>query len=149
MRAEAPKDYTPVQRLSDAGASALPRGVKIALAGLWCLILAGLLALLWMGEAEAHEAASGEWLYPAGCCNSAATAVNGDCARIASFHVVAGQGGYDVTLFPGDHPQLKTKGYIGTVPYATTRDSPDGEFHICLATNGTQRYCFFAPPPGV
>jgi hypothetical protein len=88
------------------------------------------------------------WDYPAGCCNSAATSPNGDCAPISSAYVTEGPDGYVIDLPIGSHPKLKTKGYRGLVPYGKERASPEGNYHICLQTDGAYRYCFFAGARG-
>lgn len=98
------------------------------------------------GQARAHHAPSGLWTYPPGCCNSAATHPTGDCAPIPEMSVRETPDGYAVTLAPGQHPKLKSKGYSGLIPYRSARPSPDGEYHICLSTDGARRYCFFSPP---
>lgn len=99
--------------------------------------------------ALAHTTATGI-AYPPSCCNSAATHPNGDCAPISSANVVARPDGYHVTLKPGQHPKLLTKGYSAIIPYKLARALPvdDGQFHICLSTDGQVRYCFFAPGQG-
>lgn len=88
------------------------------------------------------------WLYPPGCCQSAATSSNGDCAPIASKYVTEGPDGYHISLPIGSHPKLKKKGYLGIVPYNIVKPSPSGDYHICLSTDGANRYCFFAGPRG-
>jgi hypothetical protein len=103
----------------------------------------------WALPAWGHTAPSGEFVYPPGCCHSAATNPNGDCAPIPDGTVTAHHDGWHVTLAAGQHPKLKTKGYVAVIPYGQAKVSDDGEFHICLAPEGSHRYCFFAPPPGV
>lgn len=107
----------------------------------FCLLLAF--------KVQAHQSASGEFVYPPSCCNSAATSPTGDCAAISSRFVTARADGYHVNLGVGQHPKLHTQGYSGVIPYNLTRKSEDGQFHICLSTDGVSRFCFFAPPPGV
>jgi hypothetical protein len=99
--------------------------------------------------AMAHEAASGMFEYPPLCCNSARTSPTGDRDTISSAAVIARADGYHVNLGVGAHPKLLTKGYACVIPYNLAKPSPDGQFHICLSTDGEHRYCFFAPPPGV
>jgi hypothetical protein len=109
-------------------------------------------ALIWLASvwpALAHMSPSGEFMYPPSCCNSAATSATGDCAPISPASVVARADGYHVTLGVGQHPKLLTKGYSAVIPYKVARPSEDGQFHVCLSTDGQNRYCFFAPPPGV
>lgn len=116
-------------------------------------LLAGLVLVGLHGLARAHEAtnAQGEKLginYPPGCCNSAATSPNGDCAPISDRYVTEGPDGYHVDLPIGAHPKLKTRGYSSVIPYSQARKQPlSNDYHICLTENGTYRYCFF-PKPG-
>lgn len=105
--------------------------------------------LAWVWPALGHEAMSikGDplgWVWPPECCNSAATSPTGDCAVIDPSTVREGPDGYIVTLRVGDHPRLKTKGYTAVIPYHLARDSPSGEYGICLTTDGNHRFCFFA-----
>lgn len=111
-------------------------------------ITALFLSLLGTGVVGAHEAPSGKWTYPLGCCRSAEEP-GGDCAPIDDRFVVFGDDGWHVNIPRGGHPQLLNKGYSGVVPFATTRPSPDGQTHICLSRDGASRYCFFKLPPGV
>ena len=87
-------------------------------------------------------------VYPPECCNSAATSPTGDCAPIDDQYVTERPDGYHVDLPVGAHPKLLTKGYHGVIPYSDVRTTPiDNRYHICLATDGIARYCFF-PKPG-
>lgn len=106
------------------------------------------IAIAWMFPALAHTAPSGEFVYPPGCCHSAATNPNGDYAPIPDGAVKATPTGWQVTLAVGQHPKLKTKGYQAVIPYSEAKYADDGEFHICLSVDGAHRFCFFAPPPG-
>lgn len=118
---------------------------------LWAMAVLFYVIFTWamVGPALAHITATGV-VYPPACCHSAATHVNGDCAPISSDAVVARADGYHVTLKPGQHPKLLTKGYSAVIPYTLARQLPedDGQFHICLSTDGQVRYCFFAPGQG-
>lgn len=111
---------------------------------------AGIAALLLIsGPAQAHDAMSVKgdplgWIWPGECCNSAATSPTGDCAVIDASTVEEKADGYHITLRPGQHPRLKTKGYSAVIPYGMERNSPSGEYGICLGTDGSLRYCFFA-----
>lgn len=96
--------------------------------------------------ARSHEAPSGQWDYPSGCCFSAATNPNGDCAPISERFIKARPDGYHLDLPIGAHPKLKTKGYKGIVPYSQAKPSGDLEFHLCVALDGAYRYCFFVAP---
>jgi hypothetical protein len=111
-------------------------------------ILAGLVLVGGTKLVYPHTAPSGEFVYPPGCCHSAATNPNGDCAPIPDGTVTAHSDGWHITLAIGQHPKLKTKGYTAVIPYAQAKYADDGEFHICLSNDGAVRYCFFAPPPG-
>lgn len=88
------------------------------------------------------------WSWPRECCNSAATSPTGDCAVIDSRYVTEGPDGYRINIPKGGHPKLLTKGYAGIVPYGQERDSPSGEYGICLSTDGNHRFCFFAGAKG-
>lgn len=119
-----------------------PVAVALLLAALAAVaLLAGFIA-----KASAHEAQSQMWTYPAGCCNSAATSPNGDCDVISGRYVKATPDGYELDLPIGAHPKLKTKGYRGFVPMAQVRQSGDFDYHLCISTDGANRYCFFAAP---
>lgn len=108
-----------------------------------------ILALLLVSPAMAHEATNIDgyplgWDYPARCCNSAKNSPTGDCAPISAMHVKEGPDGYAVNIPVGGHPKLKTRGYSSLIPYGQERVSPEGNYHICLTTDGTHRYCFFS-----
>lgn len=96
-------------------------------------------------KVRAHVADSG-MVYPTWCCNSAATSPTGDCAPIASKFVTERADGYHVNIPAGGHPQLKTRSYSSIIPYDNAKKSEDGQPHICLAFEGTSRFCFFMPP---
>lgn len=104
------------------------------------------------GNAWPHPAtnAAGEPIgenYPSSCCNSAATHPTGDCAPISDLYVTERSDGYHIDLPTGAHPKLITKGYSGIVPYGTEKQPLSNDYHICLATDGAIRFCFF-PKPG-
>lgn len=82
------------------------------------------------------------WAYPPECCQ------NIDCSVIDAKYVKEGPDGFEINLPVGAHPMLKTKGYVGIVPYSAARSAPDGEYHICLGTDGYTRFCFFAGSRG-
>jgi hypothetical protein len=105
-------------------------------------------------EARPHQAmtAAGEPLpivYPPSCCNSAATSPHGDCAPISDEYVHEGPNGYEINLPIGAHPKLKTKGYSAIIPYRESKQPISNDYHICLATDGSHRYCFFGKPGAV
>ncbi len=105
------------------------------------------LALLLSAPAWAHEAQStaGQplgWNWDPVCCGSR------DCAIIPDSAVVEGPDGFHVTLGPGQHPMLTTKGYSAVIPYGSEKTSPTGEYGICLASEGTYRFCFYSGGKG-
>lgn len=117
------------------------------------LAIAGAFFVLLMGIAMAHEArtVAGQPLdvfYPPNCCNSAATSPTGDCAPISDEYVTERADGYHINIPIGGHPKLKTKGYIGIVPYTDVKKPISNDYHICLSENGAFRFCFF-PKPGM
>ena len=93
-----------------------------------------------MSAARAHEAPSG-WSYPAVCCSQR------DCNMIPASRVSEGPEGYRVVLLPGDHEMVKA-GASFLIPYSVAKQSPDGEFHICILPSGSV-ICFFVPPRGM
>ncbi|GAA4108647.1 hypothetical protein ACFFTN_01250 [Aminobacter aganoensis] len=109
----------------------------------WGAGIAGIAALgmavLAATNAKAHEAPSG-WRYPLSCCS------NRDCGTVPATRVKEGPSGYEVTLLPGDHDFITAKtgprSYV--IPYAETKDSPDGLYHICLLPTSLKQLCFFA-----
>jgi hypothetical protein len=106
-------------------------------------LLALCIALLVLpSSVSSHEAPSG-WSYPIQCCS------NRDCTKIDASEVRATAQGYEVTLKPGMHDFIteKTGARSYVIPYSRARQSPDGEFHICIRMD-LQLLCFFAPPPG-
>jgi hypothetical protein len=111
----------------------------------------GVLALAERAFSHPATNAQGEQLginYPSGCCSSAATNPYGDCAPIDDRYVSERSDGYHIDLPIGAHPKLKTKGYRGVIPYSEAKKQPlSNDYHICLATDGSHRYCFF-PKPG-
>ena len=106
--------------------------------------LALYLAMPLRAEAHTHDGVQ----YDPSCCNSAITSPTGDCAPIEDKYVTAEADGYHINLPVGAHPKLKKHGYVGIVPYAATRKPLDEKYHICLATDGANRFCFFAKPMG-
>lgn len=119
-------------------------------------VIIALCVVLWLFATafvvNAHEArtVAGQPLnidYPPNCCNSAATSPNGDCAPISDEYVTERADGYHINIPVGGHPKLKTKGYIGIVPYAGVKQPISNDYHICLSEDGATRFCFF-PKPG-
>jgi hypothetical protein len=130
------------------------RSFAYALLGTSSVPLGLILAWLLVSPAGAHPVTNvqGEPLginYPSGCCNSAATVPNGDCAPIDDRYVREGPNGYEINLPIGAHPKLKTKGYSEVIPYSQSKQPISNDYHICLATDGSHRYCFFGKPGAV
>lgn len=109
-----------------------------------------------VGIATAHQAQPTAakpygWDYPLYCCSGK------DCAMLTGKMVIEGPNGYVMHLNPGDHPMV-IKPMTVNVPYGDSRikDSPDGEFHLCLSQThespdgsaifGGNVLCFFVPP---
>jgi hypothetical protein len=107
---------------------------------LWLLGLLVLVAALaaWLSPARAHS------FYPWECCSSQDCWPTGTGADAREPDPVAGPGGW--RLFDGT-----------IVPYAATRPSPDGRFHVCrhggrlaggLITPHDKPPCLWVPPNG-
>lgn len=153
--ASAPKDYwlENAHDLGELDTDKYPhRRIIVAILAVfaWLLVfcLGAIFYLLWTTMAGAHQAPSGSWTYPPGCCRSAEEP-GGDCAPIDDRYVTSRPDGYHINLPKGAHPKLVNKGYVGVVPYDKTLVSPDMQTHICLSMDGGTRYCFFKNPPGV
>lgn len=115
----------------------------------WCVVLVMLaiiaVLIVFTDDADAHKAPSG-MEYDGWCCNGDGR--SGDCQPIPSATVKPIDGGYQITLHPGDHT-LVTKPHIFTKKQSETRWSTDGQYHACLYPNESILRCFYAPPPGV
>ncbi|TCL74647.1 hypothetical protein EV286_102208 [Rhizobium sp. BK251] len=94
--------------------------------------------------ANAHDAQSG-WKYEPYCCNG--NNHTGDCQMIPTKSVRIVQGGYQVTLAPGDH-RLVTRSHVFKLPQQTARRSQDSEYHLCLFPDENTPRCFYAPDMG-
>ena len=103
------------------------------------LILPAVLAIA--GPAVAHEAMSG-WQYEQFCCNG--NNHNGDCQMIPAHTVRIIDGGYRVTLAPGDH-RMATRSHVFHLLQGDARRSRDGEYHLCLYPDENTLRCFYAP----
>lgn len=125
------------------------RVFKIAFWSIIGLFVAVLAVLAFLAATEAHAHTHDGVAYPPNCCNSAATSPNGDCAPIGDQYVTEEADGYHINLPVGAHPRLKTKGYVGVVPYSTVKQPLDEFYHICLGTDGAMRFCFFPKMPAV
>jgi hypothetical protein len=108
-------------------------------------LLPALLLSLCATGAWGHQSHTG-MVFPPWCCNG--NHITGDCSEIAAATVRVGQGGYIVTLNPGDHRKV-TEPQSFTIPQDKVRPSNDGRFYICLYPTQKDARCFFAPPPGV
>ena len=106
--------------------------MRVMLTAVFCAIVT---------DASAHDAKSG-WSYDAYCCNGNAHV--GDCQQIPSKSVAIVNGGYKVTLMPGDH-RLATQSHVFKVPQDRARQSQDSEFHLCLYPDENTPRCFYAP----
>lgn len=95
--------------------------------------------VLALGNVRAHD------FYEAECCNG--NAVHGDCQPIASSTVTPTDGGYIVTLKPGDHRKV-TRPHTFVIPKEKVRYAPDAQYHICLWPTEDDARCFYAPPMG-
>jgi hypothetical protein len=111
------------------------------------LVLVGGTKLVYPHEATNVQGYPLGWDYDPGCCRSAQQPT-GDCAPIASEYVTERPDGYHINIPVGGHPKLITKGYSGIVPYGQERPSPEGNYHICLTTDGAHRFCFYAGSKG-
>lgn len=94
--------------------------------------------------AYGHDAPLG-WRYEPYCCNG--NDDNGDCQMIPTKSVKIVQGGYQVTLAPGDH-RLVTRYHVFKLPQQTTRRSQDSAYHLCLFPDENTPRCFYAPDMG-
>lgn len=103
-----------------------------------------LVSVVIAGPVLAHDAVSG-WQYEQFCCNG--NRHNGDCQMIPATTVRIIEGGYQVTLAPGDH-RLATRSHIFRMPQSTARRSQDGEYHLCLYPTEDTPRCFYAPDMG-
>lgn len=101
--------------------------------------------LAFMARAYSHNADMG-WAYDPYCCNG--NQDHGDCQEIDSKTVKPVDGGYLVTLNPGDH-RLVTTPHTYMVPNDKVKYSPDGHYHACLWPSEDKMQCFYAPPMGM
>ena len=107
-------------------------------------ILLGFAACALATPAAAHDAPSG-WQYEQICCNG--NNHNGDCQMIPATTVRIVDGGYQVTIAPGDH-RLATRSHVFHLPQNHARRSQDGEYHLCLYPTEDTPRCFYAPDMG-
>lgn len=108
-----------------------------------CLLVA--LFIMAMTRSYGHNADMG-WNYDPYCCNG--NQEHGDCQEIDSKTVKPVEGGFLVTLNPGDH-RLVTKPHTYMVPNDQIKHSPDGRYHACLYPTENDMRCFYVPPMGM
>lgn len=114
----------------------------------WVVFIGALVFIVIIGTAMAHEAVSG-MPYPARCCwspQAAPAGRPGDCDELPDRAVQAVQGGYRLSLMPGDHPMVKAPMTV-IVPYPDMEHAEDGKFHVCFRADMTVR-CFFGGSSG-
>jgi len=99
-----------------------------------------LASLLVATAAMAHKAPSG-WSYSGWCCNGT------DCAQIPHEAVKVIEGGFQITLKPGDHPMV-TRVHVFQIEMAKTKQSQDQFYHVCLWPNEDTLRCVYVPHMG-
>jgi hypothetical protein len=107
------------------------------------VLLTGVL-LTAMRKAEGHDAPLG-WSYDNWCCNG--DEHEGDCQPVPESAVQSIDGGYQITLKPGEH-HLVTEPHTWTRTMKQSRWSKDENYHVCLYPNEDTLRCFYAPPMG-
>lgn len=100
--------------------------------------------LLMAGEAWGHQA-SVDWTYDGVCCNG--NTETGDCQPIPASAVRMVDGGYEITLKPGDHHMVTTP-HKWFHPQNRVRWSKDENYHVCLYPDESKLQCFYAVPMG-
>lgn len=118
--------------------------IKYVLAALVAAALTCAVIAWTMLPAAAHDAPAG-WSYDASCCHG--DSHSGDCQEIPDSAVKPVDGGYVVTLLPGDHRRV-TVAHTWQRAMSEARRSPDGHYHACLWPNEATLRCFYAPPFG-
>jgi hypothetical protein len=103
--------------------------------------LLSFVVIIFASGALAHDAPTG-WRYDPYCCNG--DGMTGDCQMIPSRTVKVVEGGFLITLEPGDHREI-TRNHVFMMPQRKTMRSPDGAFHLCLFPNEDTPRCFYAP----
>jgi hypothetical protein len=91
--------------------------------------------------APAHDAPTG-WRYDPYCCNG--DGMSGDCQMIPWRAVRVVEGGFLITIKPGDHREI-TRRHVFIVPQRKAMRSPDGAYHLCLFPNEDTPHSFYAP----
>ena len=122
--------------------------VRIIAITLWLLTLVGLWMVAAVIIAQAHEATNIQgqptgWAYPWACCSSQ------DCSPLRASAVEKRPDGYHITLEKGDHPFVLER-VVFDIPYSDkrVRNSPDGDYHICIRGTPLKLLCFFRGPEG-
>ena len=92
--------------------------------------------------AAGHDAPSG-WAYSNECCSSA------DCAPVDDEAIEEVQGGFRLTLRPGEHPMVKDRPVVVFVPHGDRRIQKSGDWrkHACLSRFGSV-FCLYLVPGG-
>ena len=96
------------------------------------VLAVGLLLVFQPWSAWAHS-----W-YDPWCCSGK------DCAPIPFSAVREIQGGYQITLKPGDHP-LVTRVHVFQIEQVKVKRSKDDQYHACLFPTEDRLLCFYAP----
>jgi hypothetical protein len=107
-------------------------------------LLLSLVGLAFAGPMVAHDAPSG-WQYAQFCCSG--NSENGDCQMIPATAVRIVEGGFEVTLAPGDH-RLATRRHVFHLSQDAARRSQDGAYHLCLYPTEDTPRCFYVPDMG-
>ena len=81
--------------------------------------------------------------YDGWCCNGNGT--SGDCQPIPASSVKPVEGGWQVTLRPGDH-HMVTKMHTYFMPYSKARISQDDDYHACLFPDENTLRCLYVRP---
>ncbi len=102
---------------------------------IWSVLFIVCLVMLTLTvPAKSHD------FYPWECCS------DNDCQEISDETVRIGQGGYLVTVKPGEHimwPASKPEPLQLFIPYTKVKLSPDGKYHLCINGQGAM-LCFYA-----
>lgn len=110
----------------------------------WGLVVLVAILIATSIPASAHEAPLG-WAYETFCCNG--NGQHGDCAPVPTSSVKAVDGGYEITLRPGDHPMI-TSPHTFFKAERETRLSGDEHYHVCLWPSQHNLRCLYVPPFG-
>lgn len=111
----------------------------------WGMVVLAVMLIWASTPASAHDAPLG-WSYDTFCCNG--NGQHGDCAPVPASSIKAVDGGYEITLRPGDHPMI-TRPHIFFKAWPESRLSQDGNFHVCLWPSQDSLRCLYVPPVGM